>query len=72
MERIVRLYEQEPLNKKGLGEYVLRWVCWVRSGLRISLDKKSRTKQKSCFFHVYANGDLFFKLSPESSKADKS
>ena len=28
MERIFRLYEQEPLNKKRLGEYVLRWVCW--------------------------------------------
>jgi hypothetical protein len=52
MERVFRLYKQEPLNKKRLGEYVLRWVCWIRSGLRISLNKKGRTKQTPCLLLV--------------------
>jgi hypothetical protein len=43
MERIVRLYEQEPLDRreKRLGQYALRWFCWVRSGLWLLLDRKS-------------------------------
>ena len=69
MERIFRLYEQEPSNKieKRLGEYVLRWVCWVNSGLRISLDKKDRTKQMSCLFHIVAKNCLSLKLFPSKS-----
>jgi hypothetical protein len=50
MERIFRLYEQESPNKNRLGEYVLRWVYWVRSGLRISLDKKAGRNRGPCHF----------------------
>jgi len=39
-------------EEKRLGEYVLRWVCWVWSGLKISLDKKDKTKNKPCLFHT--------------------
>lgn len=39
MERDVRLYEQGSPNRREsrLGQYVLRWVCWVRYGLRMVL-----------------------------------
>ena len=48
IERIARLYEQEPPDRryKRLGQYVLKWVRWVRSGLSLLLDKKSKTEQK--------------------------
>lgn len=72
VERIVRLYEQESPNRRErrLGQYVLRWIRWVRSGLWEVWDKKSRTKPKPCFFRVLGDVDLFLKLSPESCKTD--
>jgi len=75
MERTFQLYEQEPPNKieKRLGEYVLGWVRWVVSGLRISLDKKGRAKQKPCLFHVLVNSGRIFKpFVPKSCKPYKS
>jgi len=44
-ERIVRLYEQEPPDRreKRLGQYALRWFCWVWYGFWLLLDKKGRT-----------------------------
>ena len=73
MERIFRLYEQEPPNKieKRLGGYVLRWVRWVRTGLRMGLGEKGRTQQKPCPFYVFTSGDLLLKSSPESCETDE-
>jgi hypothetical protein len=46
IERIVRLYEQEPPNgrHRRLGQYVLRWFRWLLSGLWWVVHTKGRTK----------------------------
>ena len=41
VERIAQLYEQGA-DSVRIVQYVLRWVCWVRSGLYLLLDKKCR------------------------------
>jgi hypothetical protein len=46
IERIVRLYEQEPPDgrHRRLGQYVLRWFRWLLSGLWWVVHTKGRTK----------------------------
>ena len=65
IERIVRLYEQEPPNKieRRLGEYVLGWVRWVRSGLWMMSEKKGRAEQKPSLRGEIGNGELGWMIS---------
>jgi len=72
IERIVRLYEQKTRNgrEKRLGQYILRWVRWVLSGLGGILVRKGRTKLLFCLFHAVAMTYLFLKFSPEACKPD--